>query len=396
MARTADLRRLLGTELPLIQAPMAGVQVSPLAVAVCNAGGLGSLPCAMLTVDAMRKELAALKAKTSKPYNVNFFCHTPPSPNASAKPPGEQRLPPTTANTASTPALPAGPVSHAVQRRGRRRARGVQAGRRELPFRPAVGGAAGARARPGREVLSSATTVDEARWLEAHGVDAIIAQGARGRRASRHVPVGGPEHASRHVRPVPQIVRAVKVPVIAAGGIADARGRRRRHRARRRRRTDRHRLPAVPRSHHQRRASRRAEEPSGARHGAHQPFHWPRPPRPNGVIRSWADQRGGRRLSRSRLPPLLHCAPRRRRRARATSRRCGPARTPSGCKEIPAADADSRARRRTLMGKARLEAFSDGVIAIIITIMVLEMKVPHGDAARGAAAARCRCSSATC
>ena len=76
------LRRLLGTELPLIQAPMAGVQGSTLAIAVCNAGGLGSLPCAMLTVDAMRKELAATRAGTTRPYNVNFFCHTPPAPSA--------------------------------------------------------------------------------------------------------------------------------------------------------------------------------------------------------------------------------------------------------------------------------------------------------------------------
>src|SRR6185436_17184551 len=58
--------------------PMAGVQGSALAIAVSNAGGLGSLPCAMLTIDAMRNELAIIKAKTTKPFNVNFFCHTPP------------------------------------------------------------------------------------------------------------------------------------------------------------------------------------------------------------------------------------------------------------------------------------------------------------------------------
>ena len=69
----ASLQRLLGTELPIIQAPMAGVQLSALAIAVCKGGGLGSLPCAMLTPEAMRKELAAIKAATDKPYNVNFF-----------------------------------------------------------------------------------------------------------------------------------------------------------------------------------------------------------------------------------------------------------------------------------------------------------------------------------
>ena len=75
------LQQLLGIEIPIIQAPMAGVQGSPLTVAVSNAGGLGSLPCALLTLDAMRDELATIKAQTGKPFNVNFFCHTPPTPN---------------------------------------------------------------------------------------------------------------------------------------------------------------------------------------------------------------------------------------------------------------------------------------------------------------------------
>src|SRR5690349_16722224 len=73
--------RRLGIELPIIQAPMAGVQGSALAIAVSNAGGLGSLPCAMLGPDALRAELAALRAGTDKPVNLNFFCHTPPTPD---------------------------------------------------------------------------------------------------------------------------------------------------------------------------------------------------------------------------------------------------------------------------------------------------------------------------
>src|SRR6476660_3975287 len=75
------LQNLLGIEFPIIQAPMAGVQGSALAVAVSNAGGLGSLPCAMLNVDALRDELATIKAHTAKPFNVNFFCHTAPTPS---------------------------------------------------------------------------------------------------------------------------------------------------------------------------------------------------------------------------------------------------------------------------------------------------------------------------
>src|SRR5438876_5746995 len=70
-----SLQALLGIDLPIIQAPMAGFQGSALAVAVSNAGGLGSLPCAMLSVNAIRNELTAIRAQTTKPFNVNFFCH---------------------------------------------------------------------------------------------------------------------------------------------------------------------------------------------------------------------------------------------------------------------------------------------------------------------------------
>src|SRR3954470_20609628 len=77
----SSLTQLLGIQWPIIQAPMAGVQGSALAIAVSNAGGLGSLPVAMLGPDALRQELAAIRAQTDRPYNVNFFCHTPPQPD---------------------------------------------------------------------------------------------------------------------------------------------------------------------------------------------------------------------------------------------------------------------------------------------------------------------------
>ncbi len=72
------LQSTLGIELPLIQAPMAGVQDSALVIAVSNAGGLGSLPCATLTPDALRAELAQIRAQTTLHYNINVFCHRPP------------------------------------------------------------------------------------------------------------------------------------------------------------------------------------------------------------------------------------------------------------------------------------------------------------------------------
>src|SRR5882672_1537827 len=79
---TMILQELFGIEHPIIQAPMAGVQGSALAVAVSNAGGLGSLPCAMLGVDAIREELATIRTRSTRPVNVNFFCHRRPEPSA--------------------------------------------------------------------------------------------------------------------------------------------------------------------------------------------------------------------------------------------------------------------------------------------------------------------------
>jgi len=72
------LRRLFGIDVPIVQAPMAGVQGSALAIAASDAGGLGSLPCAMLTPEGIRDEVAAIRAQTSRPFNIHFFCHTPP------------------------------------------------------------------------------------------------------------------------------------------------------------------------------------------------------------------------------------------------------------------------------------------------------------------------------
>ena len=81
MVKTIFNKTFFGTELSIIQAPMAGVQDSALTIAVSNAGGLGSLPCAMLRPDVLRAELKSIKSQTSKPFNLNYFCHTAPEPN---------------------------------------------------------------------------------------------------------------------------------------------------------------------------------------------------------------------------------------------------------------------------------------------------------------------------
>jgi nitronate monooxygenase len=219
------LQELFGIELPILQAPMAGVQGSALAVAVSNAGGLGALPCAMLSLDVMRGELAAIRARTDWPYNVNFFCHAEPAASAGREVAWRAALSPYYAELGIDP----GTVTA-----GAGRAPFSSAAADVLDeFRPAVVSfhfglpAAGLLDRVrawGAKILSSATTVDEARWLEDQGVDAVIAQGLE---AGGHRGNFLSEDLTTQVGTLallPQVVAAVKVPVIAAGGIADARG----------------------------------------------------------------------------------------------------------------------------------------------------------------------------
>ena len=219
------LQQLLGVELPIIQAPMAGVQGSALAIAVSKAGGLGSLPCAMLSLDAMRGELAAIKAQCGDRYNVNFFCHVPPTASAESEERWRAALAPYYKELGiDADSIPSGPGRAPFS---------AEAADLLAEFKPAVVSFHFGLPSPalvervkawGTKVFSSATTVEEALWLEAQGVDAIIAQGFE---AGGHRGMFLSADLSTQVGMfalVPQIVRAVKLPVIAAGGIADAKG----------------------------------------------------------------------------------------------------------------------------------------------------------------------------
>ena len=218
-----NLAALLCLDVPIIQAPMAGAQGSAMAIAVSEAGGLGSLPCAMLAPDAIRKELTSIRGATGKPFNVNFFCHVPPAPDAQREAAWRRSLAPYFKEfEIDAQAIPAGPGRAPFS---------AEAADVLAEFKPAVvsfhyglpSAELLARVKSwGTKVLSSATTVDEARWLESHGADAIIAQGSE---AGGHRGMFLTSDLTTQVGTfalLPQIVRAVRVPVIAAGGMADA------------------------------------------------------------------------------------------------------------------------------------------------------------------------------
>ena len=216
-------------DVPILLAPMAGPGLAELAIGVAEAGGLGSLPTALLSADQVRSELATFRQRTSRPINLNFFCHAPPSPDPARDAAWRARLAPYYRELDIDPATPIkaatrAPFDDALCRLVEDERPEVVSFHFGLP-EPAL--LARVRA-TGAVILSSATTVDEARWLEARGCDAIIAQGAEAG-GHRGIFLGDDPLAACAGQPgtmalVPQVVDAVKLPVIAAGGIADARG----------------------------------------------------------------------------------------------------------------------------------------------------------------------------
>jgi nitronate monooxygenase len=225
MRHRNEFKDFLGIERAIIQAPMAGVQGSALAIAVSNAGGLGSLPCAMLSVESMRSELAAIRAGTDRPINANFFCHVQPEPDARREAEWRALLAPYYEEFRIDPMAISGGAA--------RRPFSEEAADVLEEFRPEVVsfhfGLPSDRLMTrvkatGTKIFGCATTVEEARWLEERGVDAIVAQGFE---AGGHRGMFLSDDVTTQVGTfalVRQIANEVKIPVIGAGGIADAAG----------------------------------------------------------------------------------------------------------------------------------------------------------------------------
>ncbi len=220
-----SLLDLIGIELPVIQAPMAGANGSAMAIAVSEAGGLGSLPCGMFDAAKARAEIVAIRKGTTKPININFFCHTPPKPDPDRDAAWKERLAGYYTEfgldtSASAPVVNRAPFDAAMCEIVEEHKPEVVSFHFGLPEQALLSRVKAS----GCLVLSSATTVEEARWLEDHGCDAIIAQGYEAGAHRGMFLTDDIETQPGTFALVPQVVDAVKVPVIAAGGIADGRG----------------------------------------------------------------------------------------------------------------------------------------------------------------------------
>jgi nitronate monooxygenase len=216
---------LIGVEHPIFQAPMSGSSTTALAGEVCNAGGLGALGCQAMTASEVRGAVASLRAATNRAFHLNFFVHDAPVTDAHTLAETRARLKPWYDKLGlgvvpdSLPDMPAGFDAE-------RLALMLELRPAVVSFHFGVPEAATILALKGAGILllSTATTVAEARLLEAAGMDAIIAQGweAGGHHGAHRA--GAPNDGVGTMALVPQVVDAVRVPVIAAGGIGDGRG----------------------------------------------------------------------------------------------------------------------------------------------------------------------------
>jgi nitronate monooxygenase len=215
---------LIKTELPIVVAPMAGAMDAELVIAAAQGGALGSLPCAMLSAEEAREQVNIIRQRVSAPINLNFFCHKPVQVDA-LEARWKERLAPYYREYGLDPAAPV----HAPNRAPFDAATCeiVEELRPEvvsflfgLPEKTLLSRVKAA----GSVVMACATTVKEAVWLEERGADAVIAQGTE---AGGHRGMFLTNNIDEQVGTfalVPQVVDAVKVPVIACGGIADGRG----------------------------------------------------------------------------------------------------------------------------------------------------------------------------
>ncbi|CZF78458.1 Nitronate monooxygenase [Grimontia celer] len=217
-----DFAKWIGVELPLIQAPMAGVQNSKLAIAVGEAGGLGSIPCGMLDAEGVIEEIQRFEAASNKPYNLNFFCHSSFPFDAERHKVWRAELQPffqrysinekCLGNKASRL-----PFSHEIANAIEQYAPPIVSFHFGLPESSLLKRVKGW----GAKVLSSATTLEEAVWLQDNGADAVIVQGIEAGGHRGMFLTESLESQRPTMELLPQVADAIQLPVIAAGGVSN-------------------------------------------------------------------------------------------------------------------------------------------------------------------------------
>lgn len=218
------LQKLFGIEHPVIQAPMAGASTPAMAVAVANAGGMGSLGCAMLTAEQLRAAASEVAAGTNRAVNFNFFVHEEPDLAKHAPGPMHAALKPYYAEYGL--GEPVAPQEGAPAFNDEMLAALLACAPKVVSFHFGLPSARAVQdlKRIGTKLIGNATNVAEAKVLEAAGMDAIVAQGAEAG-GHRGAFIGAAhENDMGTMALVPLVVDAVSVPVIAAGGIFDGRG----------------------------------------------------------------------------------------------------------------------------------------------------------------------------
>jgi nitronate monooxygenase len=212
---------LVGSEHPIIQAPMAGAAGTELCITAIEGGALGSLPCALLSPKQVREQVAAVRDSVGGPFALNFFCHRMPADVDDSA--WRALLQPYYEKYGAVPGN-GGPIRLPFDKEMCATVEEVRPAVVSFHFGlpdPALVDRVKAT---GAVVIGNATTVEEARWLEQRGVDAIIAQGFEAGGHTGRFLASDPAEALGLFALLPQVVDAVSVPVIAAGGIADGRG----------------------------------------------------------------------------------------------------------------------------------------------------------------------------
>ncbi len=220
------LLQTLGIGLPIIQAPMAGVSTPAMAAAVSNAGGLGSIGVGPVGAEAARGMIAAVRAATDRPFNVNVFCNRPAVADRSREAAWLARLAPVFRRLGAEPPVQLTEIYRSFVEDDAMLAALLEERPRVVSFHfglPPAERIAALRA-AGIVLLATATNLEEARSIAAAGVDAVVAQGIE---AGGHRGVFDPEAHDERLGTIALtrlLVRSLEIPVIAAGGIMDGAG----------------------------------------------------------------------------------------------------------------------------------------------------------------------------